>query len=530
MTPSKWATMYRMMGEPFPGKFSFKYHPWLLEMHDAEEDIIVGQKGAQLGFTEWALNVTFYHMDILNHSVLYVLPTQSDATDFTASRFNPALEMSPHLRAFFNEVNNVGLKRAGSTTLFVRGSHSRSKLKSIPTPVVILDEVDEMPKSSLALVQERQSGQRITKTLKLSTPTYPGQGINEDFELSTQDDYFFRCPSCNKYITFEPKRSLIITAETLNDPRIADSHYICLECKNKLPHEDKHIYLKPKRLGGTGEFIKRHSQRTVRGFHINQYYSSAKVGRPEEQAVAHLKAATDETAAQELYNSKFGLPYEPKGAKVSREQIYSCKNLPVTKRTVGCGIIRTLGIDVGSVLHFVIKEWYNVGGHPGLTINERWVPKIIVAGTTEGGESDFLAMERLFQEMKCVSCVVDSEPERRAALQFAQRLYGKVYLCDYQTGQSGRELKVDEDELSVKVNRTAWMDLTLGRYKSKRVSIEPKVLSETFVNQVTTPLRILQIDKWGNPYAVYINNGPDHYAHADVYSEIAFALAKFDIG
>jgi phage terminase large subunit GpA-like protein len=144
------------MGEPFPGAFSYKYHPWLLEMHDADEDTVVGQKAAQMGYTEWALNTAFYRMDIHNQSVLYVLPTASDATDFSAGRFNPALDLSKHLKRFFSDVNNVGLKRAGSTVLYVRGSHSRSKLKSIPTPIIILDEVDEMPEQAQTLVQERK--------------------------------------------------------------------------------------------------------------------------------------------------------------------------------------------------------------------------------------------------------------------------------------------------------------------------------------------------------------------------------------
>ncbi len=40
--PSRWATTYRMLSEPFPGPWSFKFHPWLREMHDATEPRIVG--------------------------------------------------------------------------------------------------------------------------------------------------------------------------------------------------------------------------------------------------------------------------------------------------------------------------------------------------------------------------------------------------------------------------------------------------------------------------------------------------------
>lgn len=141
---SRWAETYREMGTPFPGPWRFDHHPWLLEMHDAEEDLLIGQKAAQMGYTEWAMNTAFFSMDIFGYDVLYILPSSDDASDFSSGRFDPALELSPHLRNFFADVNNVGLKRAGNNILYVRGSRSRSKLKSVPTPVMIYDEVDEM--------------------------------------------------------------------------------------------------------------------------------------------------------------------------------------------------------------------------------------------------------------------------------------------------------------------------------------------------------------------------------------------------
>ena len=89
------------MGQPFPGPWSFKYHPWIREMHDATEEMIVGQKGAQLAFTECVLNKAFFNIDVKGVSVLYVLPANTpDASDFSKARFDPALELSPHLSSY----------------------------------------------------------------------------------------------------------------------------------------------------------------------------------------------------------------------------------------------------------------------------------------------------------------------------------------------------------------------------------------------------------------------------------------------
>src|SRR5690606_15482996 len=198
----------------------------------------------------------------------------------------------------FADVNNVGMKRAGSTTLYVRGSHSRSKLKSIPTAVIVFDELDEMPKASVALAKERQSGQFQTLTLFLSTPTIEDAGINLEFKLSTQEYYYFRCPGCSRFITLNEDESLVVTGETLTDPRISESYYQCTLCKKKLLHEEKPEFLKAKKFGGTGQFIATNTDRDARGFHVSQFYSSAKIGHPAEMAQAYLRAKLDPTYAQ----------------------------------------------------------------------------------------------------------------------------------------------------------------------------------------------------------------------------------------
>ena len=90
---SRWAQQYRVMGKPFPGQWGFTHHPWLKQMHDDLAEMIIGQKAAQMGYTEVALNKTFKAIDIDGESVLYVLPANTpDANDFSTARFDPALE------------------------------------------------------------------------------------------------------------------------------------------------------------------------------------------------------------------------------------------------------------------------------------------------------------------------------------------------------------------------------------------------------------------------------------------------------
>lgn len=522
-TCSDWAKRYRVMGEPFPGKWSFDRHPWLLEMHDADVELVIGQKAAQMGYTEWAMNSTFYYMDSRSFDVLYILPTTSDAGDFSNARFDPALEASAHLRNFFNDVDNVGLKRAGSRVLYVRGSHARSRLKSIPVAITIFDEVDEMPRESIDLAAERQSGAVFTRTLMLSTPTIANRGINGEFRLSTEEYYHFQCPSCHKYTTLVYPDSIKITADALTDPGIKNSYYICKECNATLPHETKQDWLKPVALGGKARFIPTHSGRPARGFHVSQMYSMAKGGVPGNFAFAALKAGLDPTYAQEFYNSKLGLPHTAAGAKITLPMIDAVKR-GYRKRTIVPEKPRTLGIDVGSVLHMVVKEWTQSADVAGLDYNDQYTPRVVFEGTSSGSAMDFDEAYQLFYDLHVTAGVVDAEPERRAALQFAQRLNGRVLLCDYQSSQSGRSVIYNEDELTLKVNRTSWLDLTFSRYKRGAIEL-PADVSDMFCAHIQEPTRVQRTDRWGNPYAIYVNVGADHFAHASNYAEIALPWA-----
>src|SRR5688572_6886566 len=117
---SRWACEYRFMGQPFPGRWSFDHHPWLKEPHDTEHKKNIVQKAAQMGFTEWALNLCFYTMDIKGKDVLYVLPAKTpDAGDFSSGRFDAALEESAHLENMFSDVKNIGHKRAGTRNMYI---------------------------------------------------------------------------------------------------------------------------------------------------------------------------------------------------------------------------------------------------------------------------------------------------------------------------------------------------------------------------------------------------------------------------
>lgn len=513
---SKWAMTYREMGQPFPGRWTFDHHPWAKDMCDCESERMVGQKGAQLGFTEVALNKVFYNMDIYARSCLYVLPTNTpDANNFSSNRFDPALEMSPHLANLFSDIKNIGNKRAGSASLYIRGSRSRNQLKSIPVSMCILDEVDEMVQANIPLAFERMSGHMDKQIFLLSTPTIPKTGINAFFITSSQDHFMFKCPHCTRITELVWPDCFVVRGESITDPDMYKSYIRCKECKVEIKQKEKAAALKE-----TGRWESSYTDRVVRGFYINQLYS--KTIKPHEIAESNIKARTDPAHDQEFHNSKMGLTKIVEGAQINDVHLDMCRG-EYKKQTVSPhGSIITMGIDVGTWLHYEISQWWIE--QPLITTDISTLSRCRLL--TEGKVKNFEELDVLMRQFSVNFAVVDANPEKRMALSFAQRFYGIVKLCYYGRGVNSKQISVHSDEeCTVTVDRTSWMDASLGRFKAKRIAL-PIDLSTEYKDHIKEPVRVYKRDANGNLVGGYVTaeGHDDHFAHARTYCEIALPL------
>ena len=516
---ARWACEYRFItGGAFPGPFTFNYHPWAYDMHRCEAEWMVGQKAAQMAFTETAIDKSFFTIDVLKRNVLYVLPSMKpDATDFSASRFDPALEESPHLKALFSDTKNTGLKRAGGATLFIRGSRTKSHLKSIPASLIIMDESEEFTKANVPLIYERMSGQVQKQVFELSTPTIPNRGINATYKNSTQNHYIFKCPGCSRHTELTFPDCLVITAENYQDPKILESYLVCKECKCTLPHETKQQW-----LGRDNAFWQEMTPGSnIVGYHISQLYSIAK--HPSLVAQTYLRGVIDPIYEQEFWNSCLGEVHIVEGATVTQQQITDAiGDYRMFDMVASQTHIVTMGVDVGKKLHVTIKRWKidDVIGDDIHMAAQSQTLKIMTV-------IDFEDLDELMTRYMVHMCVIDVDPETRKATEFCQRHWGRAYKCRYVPGLSNkRELRKQEEDFIVHVDRTSFLDISLGRYKNKTESI-PMDTPQEYKDHIISLTRVYKLDKEGNEIGAYVkeDNKPDHYAHSNNYAEIALPLA-----
>lgn len=373
-----------------------------------------------------------------------------------------------------------------------------------------------MKQENIPLVFERTSGQVFKQVLMISTPTIENYGINYYFNQSTMEHYFFKCPFCSKWTELTWPDCMVVTAEDLFDAKIKESHLICKECKHILPHENKMEWLSI----NNAKWIPTYTDRLSRGFYINQLYSMTV--HPYEIAQSYLKSKKDQAAEQEFYNSKLGVPHTVEGAKLSNKDLESCVGDYSQAKEAPPTAIITMGVDVGVDLHYEIDQWAFDQTAPTVDINLLAKCKMLRHGKVKNFED----LDALLRRYHVSFVVIDANPERRKAFEFASRFWGYVRLCFYGRGIGGKQIHLhDESELSMSVDRTSWMDCALGRFKNQTITIPVNTELE-YRKHLMAPTRIYKTDSDGNAVGRYVvGNEGDHYAHARTYSEIALKLA-----
>lgn len=496
---------------------SFRRFPWQREMLDSKAPHNCAAKGAQLGISHCILCRAMAANDLEKRDVLYILPSlHPDASNFSNARFDSLVAASQYLSDIYDK-GNVGLKRTSTNNFYIRGAQSRSGGKSVPAGFLVLDEINEIPKWFVILVRERMSGQDVKTEWDISTPTVPEAGIDKIWLESSQEHFFFPCPKCSRHIRLTYPECLEVVGDDPDSTQVLQASYLkCPECYGKLEHLDKPNFLAP------AKFVAAVTGKEKRGFHVNQLYSATVT--PGEVAAASIRARFSDLEAQEFFNSKLGLPHAPEGSKVTEEAVNACKrghrNLDVPHDGFA---LRTMGVDVGSRIHFEICEWW-VGEAIGDDCNSNSLPRVIRTGFCQSFEQ----LDGLMHDYRINMCVIDAMPETRMAFAFSQRHLGKVKMCFYAQGMTGRMLKEskwDHGEPIINVNRTMWLDQSLGRFRAATIEL-PADLPYEYMEHVKVPSRIWKYDKNGNPVVSYDNaDKADHHAHSRNYAEIALPLA-----
>jgi phage terminase large subunit GpA-like protein len=357
LTGSEWANRHFYLSpenSAEPGKYSWERMPWQKEMLDIacgeEYRDVVFLTSARVGKTVTMMATTGYYMHQSPSPILWLLPTETIAKQFSTNDMDPMIRDTPALRSLVNDKftreggNNLLSKRYVGGTMTMVGGQNSSGLHGKTVRVLLADEIDRYPESAgkdgdvLDLAAIRTTTfQHKAKRIYSSTPTITDiSAIERKFKESDQRYFHVPCPEC--------KVRQVLVWEQLHyktDP--TNPTYICKHCNYGISESEKYQMLLQ------GEWIRHNVDSKVAGFFINALYS---VNMSWAELVAEWTSiGKNRHKLQVFMNSRlaktFQLVEEYIGANKLAERLeqYNAEVPTKTENCNGVGVL-TCGVDI----------------------------------------------------------------------------------------------------------------------------------------------------------------------------------------
>ncbi|MBU5672633.1 phage terminase large subunit family protein [Paenibacillus brevis] len=328
LTVSEWADMNRVLtteSSAEAGPWRTDRAPYQREIMDSIEkwEEVVIMASAQVGKTEFLLNVTGSYIDQEPCPILHVLPNDTLIQAYSKKRLTPMINNCEPLRAKIgvaksrDSSNTIEEKSFPGGYVAIAGANVPEGLSSRPIQIVLCDEVDRFPISSgkegdpIALATARTKTYRHKRRhLFVSTPVDKETSrINQLYENSTMEQWCLPCPHCGELQPLKFKSG--------KDGGIAFEHYVS-ESGEIVVTKAEHRCAYCGMLGsekdwkrGEGQWIAQKEHSTRRGFHINQLSSPWSDWR--EVAKAFLVAKREGIDKLKVFvNTVLGEPWETK--------------------------------------------------------------------------------------------------------------------------------------------------------------------------------------------------------------------------
>lgn len=182
--------------------FSFKNHEYQQRILDDDSPELVIRKSAQTGISELCLRSASGLMMIMPNAfrIGYTFPTASFASSYAQTRFNPIVQGSPALRNAISsgDVDKADIKtfHGGLREVHFKGAAVGNAAISTTLDMLIHDELSFCDQDTIGDYTSRLIHSDYKWKWALSTPTWPGDPIDEAFTASRRHWNFCRCDRC----------------------------------------------------------------------------------------------------------------------------------------------------------------------------------------------------------------------------------------------------------------------------------------------------------------------------------------------
>lgn len=345
---TQWAEKFRILSRESSSNygrfkaFSYQVEP-MNEISNPKRRKIVLLWGSQVGKSETINNAIGYFIHQEPSTILFLLPNDTDAKDYSKRRLAPMFRDCNVLNDLItsNDANDtILIKNFKGGNLALVGSNSPSKLASKPIKILLVDEADRCEPTkegdSIELAEKRTKTFFDRKIIISSTPTVKGSStIEGEYELSDQRKFYIKCPECGFAQTMKFE-FLAWDKDESDEPIFESARYQCCECGALLTEQQKNEAVKG------GEWIAGNPRSDVAGFFLNALYSPFYT--MEDVVKDWYRSKDNHLKLQTFINTIKCESFEPPAIKIdeneflNRIESYNDQSLPAEVKFITAGV------------------------------------------------------------------------------------------------------------------------------------------------------------------------------------------------
>lgn len=487
--------------------FEWYEHEFLIEpLQDCHPEQAYN-KCAQVGFSESMIGKVFFLMMYMGLNVLYTLPTDSDAEDFSSQKIDPIInanrELLSKVKGNLDEkqfpFKDLKSEKEYLRFLYIKGTHNtKSKDKkagtakgvSFTTDVNFHDEASKSDSFVMEQMRSRYENSKYGWRILFDNPTFPNVGSDKVYQKSDQRHWFVKCTKCNywQYLDWQPLQEVEFQSGSNHCwVDLDEKEFLCGKCKRPLSEYERRA----------GKWVARYGHiKDYRGYWINQMMYIHHT--PKKLVKKYL-----DWERSVFFNMVMGMPYLGSDVTISSKVIL--ENITAGSRTLEDNI--AIGVDhKATELEYVIKDL------SGMKRYGRW--------------KTFDELDLFMATHDNAVCVADAGPLTGPVKTLCEKYKGRMWRARYKPEADQTEIarfSPKSDRSLVLIRREEEFDHLAEKYRLRKMPIIMGVNdTQEFISHYKSLIRITELDSQGNERAKWDgSSGPTDFCHADLYSDIA---------
>lgn len=474
---------------------TFETHQFLIDIYNDQSDNLVVTKAAQIGMSTLEILKNIRDAETHRMDIIYTLPTDSDVGVFVSGKVNRIISNNPHLEKLTTDKDSIEQKQIGQSMLYFRGTWTKKAAIMVTADRLVHDEKDSSKQDVIADYQARLQHSKYKQTHVFSHPSVPNAGVDMEWRLSDQKEWFITCPHCRKqqYLEWNTEDPSHMSVD------LEKKEFICKKCHGIL---DWHARAKGRWWSKKGKENAKWS-----GYHISLLMAPWVTAG--EIIVKYDEVAQGKQTMDYFYNKILGLPYAGGDNSVTEDMILG---LITEDKNLYQGRL-VIGVDTGIKLRYVIGNRQGLVGYG--EVNDYMpddVNKLPLDQT----------LEYFLKRFPDSIMVIDQGGDIIGSRKLRTKYPGRVFLCHYaqdrKTFQLIRWGKSDESG-NVVVDRNRMMQLVVDEVREKRFKLyngSPADWHKYWIH-FSHIYRIWEKGTMDIPKYSWMRSDRDDWVHATVY-------------